>query len=260
MYNNRHKSKINFNYILEQRKQRFVPFKGPVDRDRKPKDLIKAITDSKKAGKNPVISEVKYRSPTAKSDNQTAPQEVARAMIRGGACAFSVLTEPDFFGGSLETLRQVKKAAGEVPVLRKDFLFHPTQVDESYNFGADSILLISSFFDTPKLRSMIERSRSFGMEPLVEVHSPVDIQRASDAGARLFAVNNRDKDTLEINMDRTREMAPFIHGVKVSASGIETKADVLDVLKYVDAVLIGTSIMRSKDVSAKVAEFVEALR
>ncbi|MFV2041432.1 MAG: indole-3-glycerol-phosphate synthase, partial [Candidatus Hydrothermarchaeales archaeon] len=238
-------------------KRRFVPFELEVDKIRKPKNLITAIKTAQDSGKNPIIAEVKYRSPAGENRELGSPQELALEMQRGGACAISVLTEPEFFGGNLENLPSVKKAV-TLPVLRKDFIFHPTQIAESYYYGADSILLITSYFTKGELKQMITDSRSYGMEPLVEVHSPADIETAQAAGAALYAVNNRDKDTLVIDLDRTVQMAPLIDGVIVSASGVETTDDLKKVLKHADAALVGTSIMKSLDIESKVRELVKA--
>jgi indole-3-glycerol phosphate synthase len=253
-----HGSILNFNYILEVCKRRYVPFDKKVEKKREPKSLFSAIREAGNTGKNTVIAEVKYCSPTKTIREADSPEGIALEMIDGGACAISVLTEPEFFGGSLENLQRVKSVSGEVPVLRKDFIFHPTQIPESYYYGADSVLLIASFFATDDLQAMISGSRSFGMEPLVEVHSIGDIQKAQNSGALIYAINNRDKETLEIDLNRTARMAPHIKGTKVSASGIETPSQLKDVLKFSDAALIGSSIMGSEDIASKVAEFVEA--
>jgi indole-3-glycerol phosphate synthase len=255
MYKNEHKRKVNFDYILKECKKRFTPFGKKVERDREPIDIIKSIKNVNKSGRNVIISEVKYRSPSKKNQITKNPEAIAKEMIKGGACAISVLTENKFFGGSLKNLKKVKSVS-PLPVLRKDFIFHPTQIPESYYWGADSILLISSFFTENELRAMIEGSRSYGMEPLVEVHNPEDIVKSSEAGGMVFGINNRDKDTLEIDLNRTAEMAPLIRGVKVSASGIETTTQLKEILRYTDAALIGSSIMNSEDIATKVAEFV----
>jgi indole-3-glycerol phosphate synthase len=105
---------------------------------------------------------------------------------------------------------------------------------------------------------MIDKARAYGMEPLVEVHSNLDIEKAETAGATLYAVNNRDKDTLEIDLHRTKKMGPEIEGIVVSASGIETPEQLKAVLKHTDAALIGSSIMRSDDIASSVKGFVEA--
>jgi indole-3-glycerol phosphate synthase len=258
MYKDEHKTNINFNQILEECKRNYVPFKKKIEIQRKPKDIMGALKNTREEGLNPIIAEVKYRSPTRQKRESERPEDVAKAMKKGGTSAISVLTESKFFSGSIEYLKAVKEVSGETPVLRKDFIFHMTQIPESYYWGADSILLISSYFQREELKTLIEASRNFGMEPLVEIHNLDDIKRATNAGAKLFAINNRHKDTLKIDLNRTAEFAPHIKGLKVSASGIETPSQLLKALKYTDAALIGSSIMSSQDITRKVREFVEA--
>lgn len=133
---------MNFNEILRARKEDYTPFAGEVVCDRQPKSLLSTITGAKCDGRNPVIAEIKPASPTAGRLRDVDPAELAECYEQNGACAVSVLTEPRFFGGSLEYM---KAATGRLPVLRKDFLFDQSQIREAYFYGADSVLLISSF-------------------------------------------------------------------------------------------------------------------
>lgn len=236
---------MNFADILQARKEDFRPFEGPVARRRKPLSLVDAISGAKSRGMRPVIAEIKPASPTAgKLRRVDDPAAVALEYKNNGACGVSVLTEPRLFGGSLDSLRCAECG---VPLLRKDFLFHPSQMAESYAYGADSVLLIASFFDVDGLASMVGEARSYGMEPLVEVHGKRDVERAEKAGARLYAINNRYKDTLKVDLDCTERLAPLIRGVKVSASGIRTPEQLAAVLEYCDAALIGSALMRAAD-------------
>lgn len=236
---------MNFDEILRARKEDYRPFTGAIEPGRKPLSLTSAIAGAKREGRNPVIAEIKPASPTAGALRAVDPADIADRYERNGACAISVLTEPRFFGGSLEHLRA---AAGRLPVLRKDFLFDPSQIREAYFYGADSVLLISSFFTADSLSHMICEARRLGMEPLVEVHEAADIERAASAGAKLYAINNRDKDTLKVDLGRTERLAPMIDGIRVSASGIETPEDLKRMLLCCDAALIGSALMRSKDI------------
>jgi indole-3-glycerol phosphate synthase len=244
---------MNFDTILQDVKGRYEGFRKNVSFERKPMDLGEAIMHSKG---NAIISEIKPASPSGRIRDVEDPANIAAQMISGGACAISVLTEEKFFGGSLENLRAVSEVSS-VPVLRKDFIFDESQIDEAYYYGADSVLLISSFFDEEELSKLIEKSRSRGMEPLVEVHSKEDIKKAEVAGARIFGINNRDKDTLEIDLERTK-LLQGVNGIKVSASGIANITDLKLVLEYCDAALIGTTIMKAKNIEEKVIEFVFA--
>ena len=244
---------MNFDTILRDVKGRFQGFHKDVEMDRKPKDIGEAVLHAKG---NAIITEIKPASPSGKIRHVKDPASIAGQMIDGGACAISVLTEEKFFGGSLENLRVVSDMSS-VPVLRKDFIFDESQIEEAYYYGADSLLLIASFFDEGRLRGFIEKSRKMGMEPLVEVHSKEDIKKAGSAGAKIFGINNRDKDTLEVDLKRT-QLIEGVDGVKVSASGIKSVADLKFVLKYCDAALIGTKIMKADDIEEKVREFVHA--
>lgn len=236
---------MNFADILQARKADYIPFNREVVRDREPLSLMGAIGAAKADGRSPVIAEIKPASPTAGKIRQVDDVGSMALMFKNnGACGISILTEPRFFGGSLENLQRARCG---LPLLRKDFLFHPSQIKESYACGADTVLLISSFFTAEELAAMIDASRSYGMEPLVEVHGEADIDRSTAAGARLYAINNRDKDTLKIDLTRTERLAPLIDGVKVSASGIETREQLENALKYCDAALIGSSLMKSRD-------------
>ena len=247
-------SRLNFTDILRSRRENYTPYEGTIALNRRPRSLIDHISGAKEKGLNPIIAEIKPASPTAGRLRDSVDVAAMAASYRAnGACGISVLTEPRFFGGSLSSLRLADQG---LPVLRKDFLFHPSQIKESYAYGADSVLLIAAFFDEAALSEMLEGSRAFGMEPLVEVHGRDDVERARSAGARLYAINNRDKDTLEIDLKRTASLAPLIDGVKVSASGIGSPADLKDALKYCDAALIGSALMKAKDPGAALKAFV----
>ena len=244
---------MNFNEILQARKEDYTPFADAVVYDRQPKSLLSAISGAKIDGRNPVIAEIKPASPTAGKLRDVDPAKLAECYAQNGACAVSVLTEPRFFGGSLEYM---KAAAGKLPVLRKDFLFDQSQIREAYFYGADSVLLISSFFNADSLSGMIGEARRLGMEPLVEVHGAEDVERSASAGAKLYAINNRDKNTLAIDLGRTERLASLIDGVRVTASGIETPEDLHRMLQYCDAALIGSALMRAGDVGVALRSFV----
>jgi indole-3-glycerol phosphate synthase len=178
-------------------------------------------------------------------------------MTAGGACGVSVLTEEKYFQGALGNLKAVSEVSN-IPVLRKDFIFDEAQIDESYYYGADSLLLISSFLKKDHLKKFIARARGYGMEPLVEIHSLRDVKKAKVAGAKVFVINNRDKDTLKIDLGKSKSLSKYIEGIKISASGIKNLDDLNFVLEYCDAALIGTSIMKADNILEKVKEFVRA--
>jgi len=237
---------MDFDEIMQACKREYRPFRQDVPFIRKPRSLIDSIQAAKKDGRRPVIAEIKPASPTAGEIRRVEdPARLARDYAVSGACGVSVLTEPKYFRGSLENLRQASQV--DVPALRKDFLFDAAQIKESYFYGADSLLLISSFFDSVQLAQMIAGCRKYGIEPLVEVHDEEDIERAATGDARLYAINNRDRHTLQVDRSRTARMAGRINGTTVSASGISTVAQLDEALKHCDAALVGTALMAAAD-------------
>ncbi len=242
---------LNFETIMRDCKARYKGFDLAVAIDRKPRSFEDAIA---RCDRNPIIAEIKPASPSGELRKVSDPVSLAEQMLKGGACGISVLTEEKYFGGTLENLKRVSEVSS-VPVLRKDFLFHESQMRETFYYGADSPLIISSFFTAYELERLIGQSRAFGMEPLVEIHSKGDAYRAQRAGARIFAINNRDKDTMKVDLRRSKELSQGLHGLTVSASGIESAADLEFVLEHCDAALIGGAIMRGQNVEETVREF-----
>jgi indole-3-glycerol phosphate synthase len=246
---------LDFDEIMQACKRDYRPFRQDVPFIRKPRSLIASIAAAKADGRRPVIAEIKPASPTAGTIRHVEdPSRLARDYAAGGACGVSVLTEPRFFHGSLENLRQASLC--EVPVLRKDFLFDLAQIKESYFYGADSLLLIASYFSVEPLAQLIAGCRKYGIEPLVEVHDEDDIERASSGGARLYAINNRDRNTLKIDRSRTTRLAGRINGTTVSASGIASVAHLDEALGHCDAALVGTALMSAADPGKALEELV----
>lgn len=225
--------------------------------DRSPKrSLIAAI---EQAPKVPLIAEVKRASPSAGNIRPNADVlEAARAMLRGGAIALSVLTEPKFFKGDPSFLREIRNVV-EVPVLRKDFIVDEYQLHESAELGSDVVLLIARVLKQ-KLPRFMRVAEELGMECLVEVTSVEEVKLAVSAEARLIGINNRDLETLDVNLDRTRELASVVPEdvVLVSESGIRLPGDVRAMLEAgADAVLVGTALMQADDIEGKVRSLVD---
>ncbi|MDI6883558.1 MAG: indole-3-glycerol phosphate synthase TrpC [Hadesarchaea archaeon] len=240
-----------------QRRARANPIK-PVYVDRALKrSLVEAI---ERAPKAPLIAEIKRASPSAGDIKPSADvPEVARAMLRGGAISLSVLTEPKYFKGDPSFLREVRKVA-EVPLLCKDFIVDEYQLYEATELGADVVLLITKALgrELPRFMGLAEK---LGMESLVEVTSEDEIGLAVSAGAELMGVNNRDLETFEVDLDRTVRLAPLVPDdvTLVSESGITSPADVRRMLDAgADAVLVGTALMKAKNIEQKVRSLVNA--
>jgi indole-3-glycerol phosphate synthase len=197
-----------------------------------------------------VIAELKPASPSRGliRDPFDAPV-LAKSLESAGAAGLSVLTEGEFFRGSLKNLRDARKTAA-LPVLRKDFLFDPWQVWESRANDADSFLLIVAALDDELLRDLIALGRELHMEPLVEVHTRTELDRALNANARILGVNNRDLKTLAVRMETSYELIEHIpdHCLAVAESGLRTAADLRDLRSAgFDAFLIGEHLMLAPD-------------
>jgi indole-3-glycerol phosphate synthase len=204
------------------------------------RSLPAALDRAAASGRVPVIAEIKPTSPTTDSRRDDDPVELAKAMVAGGAAALSVLTEPDSFGGSPETLRLVREAVS-VPVLRKDFLLEEAYLDV---VPADLALVIARFVDD--LDSMVRAARERGMEPLVEVHDRAELEAAVEAGATIVGINNRDLARLDVDLDtfeRVARAAPEDMTL-IAESGISNREDIARMRRAgADGLLIGTAIM-----------------
>jgi indole-3-glycerol phosphate synthase len=204
-----------------------------------------------------VIAEHKRRSPSAgviREDVEAV--ELVQAYERGGAAALSILTEPFHFGGSLDDLRAAR-AATELPVLRKDFIVDPYQLYESAAAGADAILLIVAALAADALGELHREAWALDLDVLVEVHDETELEAALEVEAEVIGINNRDLSDFSVDIERTYELLSGIPTGKtvVSESGFSTREQ-LDELDRVgvDAVLIGETLMRARDVEAACRE------
>jgi indole-3-glycerol phosphate synthase len=208
-----------------------------------------------------VLAELKPASPSSGVlRDPFEPMTLAQSFESAGASALSVLTEAEFFRGSLKNLRDARKAI-KLPVLRKDFIFDPWQVWETRANDADSFLLIVATLEDGLLRELMEMGRELHMEPLVEVHSAEELERALAAGARILGVNNRDLKTLTTRVETSFELIDRIPEdcIAISESGLRTH-DHLTKLRAAgfDAFLIGTHLMLSPDPAAALAALLGA--
>jgi indole-3-glycerol phosphate synthase len=197
-----------------------------------------------------VIAEIKRRSPSAgviASDLDPVAQAVSYA--QGGAAAVSVLTEPEYFGGSADDLQRVRSAVG-LPVLRKDFIVDIRQVEESRIIGADALLLIVAALEQPLLEVLLEECRRVEIEALVEAHDEAEVARAIAAGAHIVGINNRNLKTFETDLGIAERIAPSLpaSGVRIAESGVSDPAGArrMAVAGY-DAILVGEALVRAAD-------------
>ena len=200
-----------------------------------------------------VISELKPASPSRGIIRDPFDAaELGKSLAAAGAAALSVLTEGEFFRGSLKNLRDARKEIA-LPVLRKDFIFDPWQVWESRANDADSFLLIIAALSDELLRDLIALGRELGMEPLVEVHTREELDRALAAGARIVGVNNRDLRTLTVRVETSYELIEQIpeECLAVAESGLRSHDDLKSLRATgFDAFLIGEHLMLSPDPAA----------
>jgi indole-3-glycerol phosphate synthase len=186
------------------------------------------------------------------------PSRLAAVLESAGAAALSVLTESEFFRGSLKNLRDARKSVN-LPILRKDFIFDPWQVWEARANDADSFLLMAAVLRDAPLRDLIALGRELGMEPLVEVHTAEELDRAIAAGSRIIGVNNRDLKTLDVRVETSFELIERIPEdcIAVSESGLHSH-DGLQKLREAgfDAFLIGEHLMLASDPAAALSQFI----
>jgi indole-3-glycerol phosphate synthase len=208
-----------------------------------------------------VIAEFKRRSPSGGQIRPGAsPEEVAELYATGGASALSVLTDERYFGGSDADLAQAR-AATPLPVMRKDFVIDAYQVYEARAIGADAILLIVRTLSDADLRAFLGLSRDLGMDAVVESHSESEVEGALAAGAEIIGVNNRDLDSLTTDVGLAVRLRPMVPADKlfVAESGISSSEHMAMMAHAgVDAVLIGETLLRAADPSARLAELLAA--
>jgi len=225
--------------------------------------LRKAILDCKFT---PVITEIKSASPSlGKIRDKINPEEISQTMERAGAVGISILTEPKHFNGSLLTLAHARKAV-KLPILMKDIIIDPAQIEVAAKIGANSVLLIEYLFEKGyceiSLDEMINFAHSKGLEVLLEAHTDEEFHSAIATNADLVGINNRNLGTLKIDLDTTRKILENHTNhekLVISESGIRTQSDLQFLRKCgASAFLIGSSIMLAENFEEKIKEFVEA--
>jgi indole-3-glycerol phosphate synthase len=211
-----------------------------------------------------IVAEIKKASPSKGVLAATLdPEGIAIAYTQGGAAGISVLTEPNYFLGSLEHLLAVRRRLerdypGTRPsLLRKDFLVEPYELVQARAYGADNVLLIVAMLEQPLLVDLLQGARDLGLDALVEVHTAEEAERALAAGATLYGINNRDLHTFNVDLAVTERIRPLLpaDAVVIGESGVHKRADVERLHKAgVRAILVGEAFMTAPDVAAKMAE------
>ena len=225
-------------------------------------DLAKEISENHHAS---LITEIKFASPSlGKISEVRDPVEIAKSMIRGGAKALSILTQPHLFNGSPELFMKVRKEIN-IPLLMKDIIIDKSQINAAKKIGADYILLIQSLFDNGYLKEieeLIDYAHKKDLKVLVESHTKQEFQNMIKTNADIYGINNRNLDTLEIDLNTTKIILEEQKKSKliIAESGIESP-DHIQFLKKcgADAFLVGSSIMKSDNIEKNVKELVEAI-
>lgn len=226
--------------------------------------LKRAILESEYV---PIIAEIKAASPSLGIIRKNVDvEDVAVAMKNGGAVGISVLTEPKHFGGSLFSLTKARQSV-KLPLLMKDIIISPVQLETASETGANAVLLIEALFERGhcecNVHDMIAHAQSKNLEVLLEVHTENEFSSALESDADLIGINNRDLKTLEVDLRVTKRILEKVDPqgkVIVSESGIKTTADIRFLHECgAHAFLIGSTIMKANDVEKKVKEFATAL-
>ncbi|MEK6725357.1 MAG: indole-3-glycerol phosphate synthase TrpC [Deltaproteobacteria bacterium] len=210
-------------------------------------------------GRTRVIAEIKKASPSKGVIREDFDYlEIAETYEKNGASALSVLTDRNFFQGSIDYLSEIRHHVS-IPLLRKDFVFDEYQIFEARGYGADAVLLIAAVLNEKELHDFVELAFNLGMAPLVEVHDEAELERTLKTRAELIGINNRNLQTFKTDLNTTVRLIDGIPDDKIviSESGINTKNDIT-LLKDagVDAFLIGETLMRAVDIGKRLREFV----
>lgn len=212
-------------------------------------------------GQIAVIPDLKCRSPR-EGDllGGRNPLNIAKTLVAAGAPVLSVVTEPKYFGGSLQLLHQVSRALS-VPILRKDFITNVEQLHESVDCGASAVLLIAAMLETRQLSELFETALRLGLEPLVEVHNQAEIRKANELPLTMLGINNRDILQLEVDqgdMSTTEKLAELVRleALIISESSVASAIDIKRAgAAGAHAVLVGTAILKAADPGQIYREF-----
>jgi len=206
-----------------------------------------------------LIAEVKRASPSrGVLCPDFDPVALAKSYAQAGAAAISVLTETNYFEGSIDHLVAIREAVN-LPLLRKDFIFDPYQIYESRTYGADALLLIVAILSQEQLKELLSLGSSLGLSCLVEVHNESEVERALSSSAKIIGINNRDLATFAVDINTTHRLRPLIpkERIVVSESGVSRREDVEKLKEWgVNAVLVGEALITADDIPARMKELI----
>ena len=242
-------------------KQGYYDNRGTTNASRR--SLVKAIQESRRT---PVITEIKFASPSAGKIRESGNAlQIAKAMLNGGSCGISVLTDPENFDGDLQTLAMISLETA-APTIMKDIIVSPKQLQAGARAGASAVVLISEVFSrklsNTGLDSMLLEANRLGMEVLIEANSAGEFESLRRFRPDLYGINNRNLSTFQLDLSTTAKILAENSDIDrpiVSESGIESPDDIRRLRSAgAGAFLVGTSIMKSRDIQGKVRELVNA--
>ena len=230
-----------------------------------PRSKNNIVDDIRKNKHASLITEIKFSSPSLGDIRQvTDPVEIAKLMVQGGAIGLSILTQPHFFNGSPEYFRKIRRQI-KIPLLMKDIVIDKIQIDAAEKIGADCILLIQTIFDkkfASDINEFIAYAHKKNLMVLLESHTKTEFTRSTKTDADMLGINNRNLDTLEIDLNTTKEILKDRNEKRtiLSESGIEAPEDIKFLHKCgADAFLVGSSIMMSKNIKGSVEKLVSSI-
>lgn len=214
-----------------------------------------------------IIAEIKKSSPSLGSINQAVDvSNLGRSYYEQGAMAISVLTEPHYFNGDIETIINIRNKDHDLPILQKDFVIDAYQIYEARVIGADCVLLIVALLTEAKIKELLELATDLGLSVLVEVHNEEELAIALKLGSKIIGINNRNLHTLEVSIETSRRMIKQFNSANqlkedlflISESGIETSEQITELQDLgFDAFLIGSSLMKTTNPAKKLRSLIE---
>ena len=220
--------------------------------------LVQHISNSSSG----IIAEHKRRSPSKSIINQSdAVEDIVKSYENGGASGISILTDNQYFGGSLDDLI-LARATTNLPLLRKDFMVDEFQIIEAKSFGADVILLIAAVLTREEIKQFSKLAKSLNLEVLLEIHNQEELNKSIMPTLDLIGVNNRNLKTFEVNLEYSKQLADHIPSefIKISESGIDSPETVLELQKYgFQGFLVGEYFMKSKNPENEMKEFIKKI-
>ncbi|GGD31265.1 indole-3-glycerol phosphate synthase TrpC [Flavobacterium orientale] len=227
--------------------------------ERKTSSLVHHLSNSSSG----IIAEHKRRSPSKSVINQSnSVEEIVKGYENGGASGISILTDNQYFGGSLDDLI-LARASTNLPLLRKDFMVDEFQIIEAKAFGADVILLIAAVLTREEIKNLSELAKSLKLEVLLEVHNQEELQKSILSSLDLIGVNNRNLKTFEVDLDYSKQLAEHIPSdfIKISESGIDASESILELKEYgFKGFLMGEYFMKSKNPENEMKEFIKNMK